>query len=43
VTNFAVHERRPAARAAAVDAVIDEMTRADDITRPESVGMTRTA
>lgn len=40
LTNLAVRERHPAARAAAVDALIDEMTHADDITRPESVGTT---
>ena len=40
LTNLAVHQRGPAARAEAVDALIDEMTRADDITRPESVGTT---
>ena len=43
VTNLAVHQRDRAGRAAAVDALVDEMTRADDITRPDPVGVTSTA
>ena len=38
LTNLAVHGRSPAARAAAVDALVDEMLRADDLTRPEGAG-----
>jgi arylsulfatase A-like enzyme len=38
LTNLAVHQRDPAARAAAIEALVEEMTRADDITRPESTG-----
>jgi hypothetical protein len=40
LVNLAVRGRDPAARAAAVDALVDEMTRADDLTRPEPVGTT---
>jgi len=39
LTNLAVHQRNPAARTAAVDILVDEMTRADDLTRPEPVSM----
>ncbi len=38
LTNLAVHQRDPAARSATVDVLVDEMTRADDLTRPEPVG-----
>lgn len=40
LTNLAAHDRDPAARTAALDALVDEMTRADDLTRPESPGAT---
>jgi arylsulfatase A-like enzyme len=44
LTNLAVHQRDPAARVAAVDALVDEMTRADDLTRLDPVSATaRTA
>lgn len=38
LTNLAVHQCDPAARSATVDVLFDEMTRADDLTRPEPVG-----
>ena len=40
LTNLAVGQRDPAARTAAVDTLVDEMTRADDLTRLEPVGTT---
>lgn len=44
LTNLAVRQRDPAARATAIEALVEEMTRADDITRPESTVTTaRTA
>lgn len=39
LTNLAVERRDPVARAEAVDALVDEMTRADDLTRVEPVGI----
>ena len=38
LTNLAVRQRDLAARATAIEALVEEMTRADDITRPESTG-----
>lgn len=37
LTNLAVRKLDPAARETAVDTLVDEMTRADDMTRPESM------
>jgi arylsulfatase A-like enzyme len=39
LTNLAVHKRDPAARTAALDALVDEMAAAGDLTRPETVTM----
>lgn len=38
LTNLAAHDRGSAARVGALDALIDEMIRADDLTRPERAG-----
>lgn len=39
LTNLAVHHRDPVARISALDALVDEMARADDLTRLEPTGM----
>lgn len=38
LVNLAIVQRDPAARIAAVDALVDELTRADDLTRLDPVG-----